>query len=158
MGLQEDHDVLHLTLLDPGLSDPRATDGADAVNFLEPLGHRVDDLQGREPEVLDQPLRHDLADAADEPRAEILLDADERRRLYRHVRVGSELLAVFPVHGPAAAQAHVLARLDAEQVTDDGDKIPPARDRQLHHAPRGLLIGVGDTLEDALEGRPMRGA
>src|SRR6266851_4012554 len=85
-----------------------------------------------------------------------LLDADEGRWLYRHIAVGLELLAVFPVLGPPTEQAEVLPELHAEEVADDGDEVFVARDGQPHHAPGVLLVDVGDALMDALQGGRVR--
>jgi len=150
--LQEDHHVRDLPLVDPRPGDAAAADGTDAVDLAQ-LRRPIDDVQGGEAEVSDEPPGHDQAHTADEPRAQVLLDADHGGRLDGHVGVGPELLAVPAIHRPAAARAEALARLHAEQVADDRGEIPLAQDLQLHHAPGGLLVRVGDALEDAFEGR-----
>jgi hypothetical protein len=73
--LEEHHYVLDLALLDPRRGDALAAHGADPLDLGQAGGLLVDDLQGPHAEVPDDPLGHDLADAAHEARAEVLLDA-----------------------------------------------------------------------------------
>ena len=85
VGLEEEHHVLDAPLLDPRRRDALAADGADPFDLGEALGLLVDDLQGLHAEVLHEALGHDLADAPDEPRAEVFLDPDESRGLHGDV-------------------------------------------------------------------------
>ena len=153
MRLEEHHHVLDLPLLDPRRRDPLAADGADPLDLGQAGGLLVDDLQGLHAEVPDEPLGHDLADAAHEPRAEVLLDAHERCRFHGDVGLDAELLAVLLVGRPAARQAQALPRLHAKQVAHGGHEVGLAGDHELHDAPGVVVVREGHPFEHALDGR-----
>jgi len=157
VGLQKNHDVLDLALLDPGVADTRAAHRPDAVHLEKPLWMAVDRLERVEPEVAHQALRHHLADAADEAGAQVPLDADERRGRDGHEAVDAELLAIAAVVHPRAVEPHALAGLDAEEVPDGSDGLAPAGNGQAHDAPRRRFVDVDDVLENAFEQRARGG-
>ncbi len=70
------------------------------------------------PKVATQPRGHHLADAADQPGAQVLLDAAHGRRRHRGVGGDLELPAVLRVLDPGAGEAQVLPRLHAQEVAD----------------------------------------
>src|SRR5208282_3180070 len=74
VAVQEDHDLPDDLLLGPGVRDPLGPNGADARHLAKPIGLGLDDVEDLLPEGLDHLLRIDRADAADHPRAQILLD------------------------------------------------------------------------------------
>src|SRR5262249_44623743 len=113
----------------------------------------VDDFERLHPELLDHPLGHHFADALDESRAEVALDADQRHGDDRLEDVDLELLAEPLVVDPAALQLHAFARADANQITDGGHRLAAIRHGNLDDAPRALFVGEGDPFEHALERR-----
>jgi hypothetical protein len=147
--LEEHHHVLDLPLLDPRAGDALAAHRTDPLDLDEALGLLVDDLQGLHAEVSDQTLGHHLADAAHEAGAEVLLDADERRRLDRDVRLDLELLAVLLVGRPATRQSQALSRLHAKEVTHGRHEVGLAGNDELHDAPGVFVVRVRHSFEHA---------
>ena len=74
MAVQEDHDLPDDLLLGPGVRDPFGPHRSDPRHLTESIGLGLDDVEDLLPEGLDHLLRIDRADAADHPRAQILLD------------------------------------------------------------------------------------
>ena len=148
MGLEEEHDLLDLSLLEPCLGDALAPDRSDPGDLGQAFRFLIDDLQGGEPELFDQPGRHHLADPAHQAGTKIALDADQGRRLHGHVGLDPELLAVLPVAYPAPAELDRLSGLDAEEIPDRGHRLAPARDRHPDHGPAVVLVGVDDPVEN----------
>ena len=91
-------------------------------------GSDLDDVHDVDAEVGDHPLGHHRADALDQARAQVPLDALGGGREHGGVGVHLELLAVLRVARPPAAQPQRLAHLRAEQRADHGDQLgPPVR-------------------------------
>ena len=76
MRLKEDHHVADRALLLPRGDERVGARPSEAAHLAQPMRLVVEDLERLEPELLDDPLRGDLADALDEPGAEVLLDPD----------------------------------------------------------------------------------
>ena len=74
MAVQEHHDFAHHLLIRPGLGDAAGAHLADTGHFEQPLGGLFDHLEHRRPEGGNELAGVDRADAADHPRAQILLD------------------------------------------------------------------------------------
>jgi hypothetical protein len=160
--LQEDHDLLDRLLLGPGVLDPRAPLGAEAVDLDEPVRLVVDDVHDVDAEVIDHAFGHHGADALDHARAQVPPDALLRGGQHRRVGVDLELLAVLDVGGPAAAQPQGLADLGAEQRADRRDQFRRRAYRAAAGAPvrrdprdrvAGLRVRERDPLEDPLQDR-----
>jgi len=100
-------------LLGPGAQDLASALGADAAHLGEPFRLVLDDFQSVHPEGGHQARGHDLADAPDEPRAQVLLDAGEGGGGDRGVGGDPELPSVLRVVDPAPGQPQALARLHA---------------------------------------------
>ncbi len=80
VGLEKHHDLADDLLLGPGAGDPLLALGADALEFPQPFGVLLDDLEHRLAKGLDQLLREVRPDALDHARAQVLLDAVEGAR------------------------------------------------------------------------------
>ena len=123
-------------------------------------GSLVDDLEGGEAEVLDEPRGHHLPDPAHQSRAEIALDADQGRGLERGVGLDLELFAVLAIALPGPGELDALARLHPEEIPDNSYRRAPARDEESEDGPAVLLVGIDDAIDDPGEsaaGRRGRG-
>ena len=152
--LQEDHHLLDRLLLGPGGGDHRGALGAQPVDLDQPARLVLDDVHDVHAEVRDHAFGHHRADALDQPRAQVLLDARGGGGQHRGVGVHLELPAVPRVGRPAAAQPQELAHLRAEQRPDRGDQLRAAPlGRDPGDRVPGLRIGEGDPLQDAVQHR-----
>ena len=95
--LQEDHHFLDGLLLGPGGGDHRGALGAQAVDLDQPARLVVDDVHDVHAEVRDHAFGHDRADALDQARAQVFLDARGGGGQHRGVGVHLELPAVLRV-------------------------------------------------------------
>jgi hypothetical protein len=100
--VQEHHDLADDLLVGPGRRDLGRALGADAAHLAQPPGLGLDDVEDGRAELLDQALCIDRANAADHARAEVSLDALDRRRRRRPEEARPELLAVGAVVHPFA--------------------------------------------------------
>jgi hypothetical protein len=151
VGLEEDHHLADLALLQKGALDLLAPLGADAADLGQALGSVLDHRQGLQAEALDQPLGEPLADSRHQPRAQVALDAGERRRGDGLVGRHLELPPPARVVGPGAEQAQALADLDAQQVAHRGHRLGLAGHREAYHAPGVFLVREDDLLQGAFE-------
>ena len=105
------------------------------------------------------PLGHHRPDPLDQPGAQVAADPLDRRRQHRRVGVHLELLAVFGMAAPAPGQPQAFADLGAQQRPDDRQQIRPGPlGRDPSDRVAGLLVGVGDPLQDRLQHRLARAA
>ena len=150
--LQEHHHLLDGLLLGPGGSDHRGALGAEAVDLDQAAGLVVDDVHDVDAEVGDHALGHHRADALDQARAQVSLDALGGGRQHGGVGVHLELLAVFRVARPPAAHPQGLAHLRAEQRPHRRDEVRAAAPG-IYPGDRvpGLRIGEGHAFQHALE-------
>ncbi len=112
MGLQKHHDLPDGLLIGPAGGDSLDPLGADAVEFSQPLGGALDDIEDLLTECLDQLLGEMGADAFDHAAAKVLLDALDGAGRH-HLQEGRlELNAVLSVIVPATAGLDELSRLD----------------------------------------------
>ena len=152
--LQEDHHLLDRLLLGPGGGDHRGPLGAQPVDLDQPAGLVLDDVHDVHAEMRDHAFGHHRADALDQPRAQVLLDARGGGGQHRGVGVHLELPAVPRVAGPAAAQPQELADLGAEQRPDGRDQLRAASfGRDPGDRVPGLRIGERDPLQYAVQYR-----
>ena len=124
--LQEDHHLLDRLLFGPGGGDHRGALGAQPVDLDQPARLVLDDVHDVHAEMRDHALGHHRADALDQPRAQVLLDARDRGGQHRGIGVHLELPAVLRVGRPAAAQPQELPHLRAQQRPDRGDQLRAA--------------------------------
>ena len=110
MGMQEQHDLAHDLLLGPAGGDARGAHGADAFDLAQAAGIGLDDVEHGFTEGLHEALRVGRADTADHARAEVALDALDRRRRGRLQEGGPELQAMRAVIRPAAGGLNPLTR------------------------------------------------
>ncbi len=159
VGMQEQHDLAHHLLLGPAGGDMSGPHRADAFHLAQAGRVDLDDVEHRLAEGLHQPLRVGRTDAADHARAEVALDALDRRRRRCLEEVGSELQAVRAVVGPGTGSLNPFAGRDHRSVTDDGDEVAlPAR-LQAQHAEAVFLVMERHALDqpgEVLRRRPGR--
>ena len=157
--LQEDHHLLDGLLLGPGGGDHRGALGAQPVDLGQPARLVVDDVHDVHAEMRDHPLGHHRADALDQPRAQVLLDARGRGGQHGGVGVHLELPPVPGVAGPPAGQPQELAHLRAEQRPDRRDQLRAASfGRDPGDRVPGLGIGERDPLQHPVQYRAARPA
>ena len=89
MRLQEDHHIFYRALFVPGLDDICNALVADAQDLAQPLRLVVDQLQRIVAKKIDDAFRHHRANAANEARAQVALDAlcGCRQRLFEKPRL-----------------------------------------------------------------------
>ena len=100
VAVQEDHDFPHRLLLGPGGDDPSRAHRPNAVDFPQPIGLRLDDLEHLLAEGAQELLGVGRADAPDHAGGKVLLDALDRRGLRGLEKPGPELLAMGAVVDP----------------------------------------------------------
>ncbi len=161
VALEKEHHFLDGPLLFPGLGDhPRAL--ASHVGHFDQTARRLlDDVERLDAKLLDDALGRGRPHALDQPATQILLNPGHGRRQHRTHLFDRELLAVLGVNGPAPAQLHALAHVDAGHVADDGDLLGAAPSaagmvdalfrRQLGNGVAVLFIVVGDALDHAAQ-------
>src|SRR5262249_9378876 len=142
----------HRLLLAPAFADAGDARRADALDLLEERRALVDHLQGALAEHLDDLLRVLRADALDQARGEVLLDALGRGRRHGGDLVGLELLAVLRIEDPVAARLDDLAGGDGDDLADDRDDAALAARDDAQHGEAGLGAVVGDALDGGGEG------
>jgi len=94
------------------------------VYFCQLLYLIFDDVEGLFAKFLYNPLGHYRANALDKARAEVFLDAIDRRRNRSLVSYNLELFSVFGVIGPLAPHFQNFPRRRCHEVSHDGDEIP----------------------------------
>ena len=112
VAVQEQHDLADDLLLGPAGDDPLRALRANAGHLAKTTGLLLDDVEHGFAERAYQLLRIDRPDAADHARAEIFLDALDRRRRRSLEERGFELDAVRAVVDPGAARLDELAGRD----------------------------------------------
>ncbi len=120
MGLQKHHDLAHDLLLGPGAGHPLLALGPDALQLQQSFGLLLDDVEDLLAEGAHQLAGEMRADALDHARAQVLLDAFERRGRNDPQLLGLELKPVLAVVGPGAGALDVLTGRDAGRRADDG--------------------------------------
>ena len=133
-----------MPLLLPGGGDAARAHRADARHLGQPLGRRVDDLEGRLAEGVDDAPGVDRADALDQPAAEVAPHPLGRRRQGGAVVERLELPAVLRVVAPPAVRDDRLAGGEVGERADQG--------HQPVVAPGGL--DLAPRLRRALGGQP----
>jgi hypothetical protein len=149
--VQEHHDLADDLLVGPGTGDLGRALGADAVHLAQPLGLGLDDVEDSLAELLDQALRVDRADAADHARAEVSLDALDRRRRRRPEEARPELLAMGAVVRPFTGGSDPLPGGDRGRVADHRDQVAVAAGLDAEDADAVPRVVVGDPLNEACE-------
>ncbi len=151
--LQEDHDLLDGLLLLPGLLDHGRALGAEPRHAVQAPGVLLEHAEGVGAEVVDDAFGHLGADALDQAGAEVTADALHRGGEQGAVAADLELAAVQRMAPPASLQAQAPARLGAEQGPDHGDQVGRPGARHPGDGVAGLLVGVGDALQHAVQHR-----
>ena len=156
MAVQEHHDLADHLLLGPGVGDPLRPHPADAGHLAQPFRLRLDDIEDLLAERPHKLAGVDRADPPDHARAEILLDALDRRRRGRADETRLELLAVGAVIDPLAGGGDPFPRRHHGGVADHGDQVamPPRPGPQ--HAEAVLGIVEGDALDQPGQDLPVR--
>jgi hypothetical protein len=150
--LQEEHDLLDGLLLFPGSADHPCTLGPEARHLNQARRLLLDHAQRVQVEVGDDALGHLRPDALDEARAKVAPNALDRSGQHRRVVAHLELLAELGMALPDAAHAQALARLRPEQVAHDRGQVAAPAHGDAGDGVAVLLVGVGDALEDGLQG------
>jgi hypothetical protein len=150
--LQEHHHLFDRLLLGPGSDDHRGPLGTEAVHLDQAARLVLDDVHDVDAEVADHALGHHRADALDQARTQVPLDALHRGRQHDGVGEHLELLAVLRMGCPPAAHPQALAYLSTQQRPDRRDQVRAAAARvdPGDHVP-GLRVGEGDPLQDPVE-------
>ena len=104
-------------------------------------------------EVGDHAFGHHRADALDQARAQVALDALDGGGQHGGIGVNLELLAVFRVARPAAAHPQALADLRAQQRPHHRDQVRASAGVDPRDRVPGLRIGESDPLHDAVKDR-----
>ena len=149
--LEEDHHLLDRLLLGPGGGDHRGALGAQPADLGQPARLVVDDVHDVHAEVRDHPLGHHRADALDQPRSQVLLDARGRGGQDGGVGVHLELPAVPGVGRPPAGQPQELAHLRAEQRPDRRDQLRADPRTSFGRDPGDRVPGLGIGERDPLQ-------
>ena len=149
--LQEDHHLTDLLLVRPGF--PNHTDAflADAVNLTKTLDRLFDHIKGLFSKGFHDPLRHDRADALDESRSEILLDACNGGWNQGLVADYFELLPELWMGRPFAGCMEHLPWHGCHEISDRGDKLTEALYLQTSNSETCLVIVEGDPFDLTLE-------
>ncbi len=151
MGLKENHNVANFPLLIPGPFDHLGSLCPYALNLSEPLYVVFDDLERVLPKLLDDSLGHDRANALDEPRAKVLLDAMHRGWNHRFIMDDPELLAVFSMTGPLPLGLNDLSGHGSEKCPHHRDEVFSPVDFDLGNGEAIVLVGIGDPFNLALK-------
>ena len=126
VGLTEDHVLAHRFVGVPTFTDLCNFCRAEFGNFGQACGLMREDVEGLFAEGLDDAMREDFANAADEARGEIAFDAIEGFWREAGDGIGFELFTVNFVDDPLAFGADVFAFPDGLCFADDGDFIQTA--------------------------------
>ena len=124
---------------------------SEAVHLAQAMRLFVEDLQRVEPELLDDALRGDLADALDEARAEVLLDAGERRRRELGHARRAQLLAVVLVDLDRPARPDARADADLRKEPTIASAIAAPGHVDLDDAEAGLAVSYVTTVDLAFD-------
>ena len=154
--LQEDHHFLDRLLLGPGGGDHRGALRTQPADLDQPTRRLLDDVHDVHAEMRHHALGHHRADALNQPRSQVLLDARGRGGQHGGVGVHLELPAVPRVSRPAAAQPQELADLRAEQRPDRRDQLRASFGRDPGDRVPGLRVGERDPLQHAVQHRALR--
>ena len=124
-----------------------ARTGPMPVNFPQPIGLRLDDVEHLLAESAQQLLGVGRADAADHAGGKIFLDAFNRGRLRGLKKLSPELLAVGTVVGPVPRCGDPFAGRYCGSVPDYGDQVAMAPRLDPNDTKPVLSILVGDALD-----------
>ncbi len=151
--LEEDHHLLDRLLFGPGGGDHRGALGTQPVDLDQPAGLVLDDVHDVHAEMRHHSFGHHRADALDQPRSQVLLDAGGGGGQHGGIGVHLELPAVLRVAGPAAAQPQELAHLRAQQRPDRGDQLRAPLGRDPGDGVPGLRVGERHPLQHPVQHR-----
>jgi hypothetical protein len=149
--MQEDHDLADDLLVRPCRRDLGGPHRTDTLDFPQPLGVGLDDVEYVLAKLPDHALGVDRTDAADHARTEVLLDALDRRRGRGLQKPRPELLAMGAVVGPFAGGRHPLAGRDHRRMAHRRDKIAVAARLEPQDAEAVFRVVEGDPLDEARE-------
>jgi len=147
MALQENHDLADRPLAGPAGGDAVEPDLADAVDFEQPARRCLDDIEHRLAEGRDEPFGKMRADALDQSRGEITLDALTRRGRRDLEKQRPELRSVFAVLLPMSAGLNVLAGMDFCGAAENGDEVALAAHLDPQHTEAALAAVERDTID-----------
>ena len=151
VSLQEHHHILDAALFDPGVANRRPAHRADALDLAEALGRILDHVESFEAKMGHQARRHRPPDAPDQARAEVALDADQRRRLLGQKRLDRELSPVTRIVHPPPPQAQAFARLHAREQPHHRHEFVFSVDQQTPDRPARVLAAEDHALKHALD-------
>ena len=145
--VEEEHDFADALLLFPGGFDFFAALAADAVDFFEPLGGGVDDVEGAGAEFGDDFFGVDGTDAFDEAGAEVAGDGVGGIWCGGFDGFGFELAAVVRVVGPGAGGLDGFAGGDGGGVADDGDGFGVVGEGGFEDGVAGFFVEEDDAVD-----------
>ena len=108
VGPQKDHDIFDLALLSPRLDNQFHPLFAQFGHLEEPVGIRVDNIQGRRAEMCDNTPGRDRPHPFDQPGSEVSLDPLQVRWVDLLVGLDLELTAVLGVVHPTSLDFNTL--------------------------------------------------
>ena len=149
MAVQEDHDFAHHLLVGPGLGDAAGPHLADARHLPQALRGLLNHLEHLIAEHSHELAGIDRADAADHPRAQVLLDAFCCGGGGSPEEGGLELLAVLAAVHPGTADGHPFAGADLGGVPHHRHQVAVAAGLDAQHAEAVLGVVEGDALNRA---------
>ena len=147
MAVQEHHDLADDLLLGPGVGDPLRPHLPDAGHLAQAFRLGLDDVEHLLAERADQLAGINRTDAPDHARAEILLDALDRRRGGGADEARPELLAVGAVVDPLPGGGDPFPGRHHGGVSDCSDQLAMPPRPSPEHAEAVLGIVEGDALD-----------
>ncbi len=140
MAVQKHHNVANSFLFGPARRDLPSAELADARHFSKSARVGLNDFEGVESELADDPLCELRPDASDHARAQIASHAFLGRRWRALQQVGLELQAMRSIRQPNPDRVDVLTGGDRSGMPNDGDQVPPASRLHLEDSKAGIRI------------------
>ena len=149
VAVKEDHDLPDDLLFCPGFLDAFPAFRTDAVQFLQPGGLRLDDVEDFLAKLAHQLLGVHRADPFDHAAAQVFLNALPAGWRTAAEQDRPKLAAEFSVLNPITFSGHPFAGADRWQRADDRDEVPVPLGFDLEHGIAGVFIEKGDALNQA---------
>jgi hypothetical protein len=147
--VQEDHNFANDLLVRPGGSDAAGSDSADPSDLAQALGLGFNRIEHLLAECTHQLLGVNRSDTEYHARAEVFLDAVERRRLRSLQKFRLKLLTVGAIVDPLARRRNPLAGRDDGSMSDDRDQFPVAPRLDAQDAKAGFIVVKSHALDRA---------
>ena len=149
VAVQEDHNFANDLLFRPGGSDAAGSDSADASDLTQALGLCLDRIEYLFAEGAHKLLGVDWSNAAYHARAEVFLDAVERRRLRGLQKLRLKLLAVGAIVDPLARRRNPLTGRDDRSMPDHRNQFPVSTCLDPQDAKAGFIVVKSHALDRA---------